>query len=244
MMAFRLWLVWVVAALCSGCVETNRQQFERLAPAYQVKREQLRRAAALLPPAGSVGQDELPQGLSPPLVVDEDRNSSTAEVLMDAHLLDPEQDPEIDHWIYPHSLLLCLGWTGAASPLAESARDNTADDGCVRALRFPYLVVLRTVSYRVPEEAVVEAHIVDLRQNLLRGSFRVEVTTPYDVEDLGRGPWAEEAQRRAKSMFYSKVRCAIERRLVEIPGTVLRVGGRCVASPSEGRSLTVDELFQ
>ncbi len=45
-------------------------------------------------------------------------------------------------------------------------------------------------------------------------------------------------------MFYSQVRCAIERRLVEIPGTVLRVGGGCVASPSEGRSLTVDELFQ
>ncbi|RLB52470.1 MAG: hypothetical protein DRI90_22080 [Deltaproteobacteria bacterium] len=49
-MAFRHVLLALVAFSLGGCLETNRQQVERLAPDCQVKREQLRRTAALLPP--------------------------------------------------------------------------------------------------------------------------------------------------------------------------------------------------
>ena len=55
---------------------------------------------------------------------------------------------------------------------------------------------------------------------------------------------AEQAHSRARSMYRSELRCAIERRLLDIPGTQLRFHGACVPTAAGGRTQTVDELFQ
>ncbi len=231
--AYLVFFVGAVSLAATGCgAETCRQLIVRLAPSYQHKRVQFQRIASRLPAPGKVRQQWLPAALNPPLVIDERRMRFNADVVMDRQLIAPEAelDSDQDLWIHPHNVLFCLAWTGPNNPLDPKVMDKAAGGlikRCDEALRYPYLIVLRIVEYRLPTVLWVEAFIIDLRSEQLIGAFPVTLRTDYTEADLGRGPWAENAHAAAHELFWTHANCDVLRILGSIPGVTIRTRHEC-----------------
>jgi hypothetical protein len=157
-------------------------------------------------------------------MLDYQGDASTADVLMETQLRDPDRDMsrELDVMLSPE-LLSCLMWTGPRNPLDQSVWDDSGDLGpdCERAFAAPWLVVVRTVVYDLPETIELEVFVVDMGRRAFVAGFPLALRGRYRRQDLGRGPWAGEAERQLRSDAFVVARCEIARRLDELPGTTI-----------------------
>ncbi len=225
--------------LSAGCGETNREAILRLAPRYESKRQQLWRLAASLPEIGSVKQPWFSGAMVPPLEFDEPRGRANTEILMVEQLRDP--DVELDDVqqfdaLLSSRLLACLRWTGPRNPIDPSLLDRRGSLGavCEAAFAHPYLVVLRTTEFTLPEVLSLEGLVIDMRVERLIATFAVTLRTRFSEDDLGRGPWAMEARRLAHSAFLVQARCRVAAALAELPGARVALDGPCKPDPLFG----------
>ena len=211
--------VLALSGIAASCGETNIRAIERLRPRGDDMRSRLQRVAAGLPEAGTVTQPEPSQALSPPLVLDFRRRQHSGDVLMAPQLTNTDGEVAFDLMLSPH-LLPCLAWTGPKNPLDPSVWNDRGDLGpeCERAFGVPWLVVVRTVRYELPERIDLEVFLVSLRSERVVGAFPLHIRGRYTKADVGRGRFAAGALNELRSDAFVATRCALGRRLAKLPG--------------------------
>lgn len=211
--------ILVALTLATSCGETNIQAIRRLAPRGDEVRSRLARIAARLPAPGSVTATEPVRGsLTPPFVLDFRHGDHTADVLMEGQLASPDRELAFDLLLSPH-LLHCLAWTGPKNPLHESAWDDRGDLGpeCERAFALPWLAVVRTLAYELPERIDLELFVVDLRSERVVFAAPIRIRSRYRKADIGRGRFASKALGELRSEAFVTTRCAIAAQLAKLP---------------------------
>lgn len=220
-MSVRLLALSALAALslAASCGETNIQAIHRLGPRGREVRARLARVARLLPPPGSLAAPAPVRGsLSPPFVLDFRHGDHTADVLMESQLTSPDRDLDFDLLLSPQ-LLHCLAWTGPKNPLDPSVWDDPSDLGpeCERAFALPWLAVVRTLAYDLPERIDLELYVVDLRAERVISASPIHLRGRYQKADVGRGRFAAKALDELRSDAFVTARCAVAAHLAKLP---------------------------
>lgn len=208
--------------LGASCGESNIDAIHRLQPRGAELRSRLAEVSLALPAPGSLSVARLPHApLSPPLVLDYEGDTSTGDVLMEAQLTRPERDlsAELD-LLLSIDLLSCLLWTGPRNPLDPSVWDDSTGLGrdCERAFALPWLAVVRTIVYELPERIELELYVVDTRNRHVVAAIPLALAGRYAKGDVGRGRFAAEALRQLRSDAFVVARCATLKRLAALPG--------------------------
>lgn len=209
--------------LLCGCGETNIQAIHRLQPLYTSHRRAIADAARRLPPPGDVGAWVVPETMTPPAVFlagRMDNPRSTAEVLQLEEIERAGAGPEVRFSLSLSSPLShCLAWMGPNNPLDPSVHGDRGGLGaeCSAAAARPWLVLLRTVEWRMPERLRMEGFVIDRRLDRIIASFPVDVLGRYTRADLGRGPWVAEAERTIASAFFEAASCELSTQLSRLP---------------------------
>lgn len=219
----RFWFValFAVSSLAASCGETNIQAIERLRPVGSSFRSRLSEIAHALPAPGSERELAPSGGFDPSLVLDFQRRSYTADVLMEEQLTDPDRKHiELDLMLSPE-LLSCLLWTGPKNPLDESVWNDRTDLGpeCEAAFRTRWLIVVRKREVAIPERVHLVVFVVDLHSGVLAASFPVWLEGSYGRDDVGRGSFASEALRQLRSDAFVVARCELGKKLATLPAT-------------------------
>jgi hypothetical protein len=209
-------VVLVLAACGKEQTKTNGQVLEPLEPKYAARRQQLAAIAASLPPVGGVENGAMPKSLPKPFIfvydgTDERKNQQNVAIMMFDELVDPDVEPQKERFdlLFDGPLSRCLRWTGPKDPSLPTMRNAPATPGvlaCASALDDPYLVVVRTVKFVVPEAVdattykgggvALELFVVDLATSKVLGTTHVlavnddHITFTYDpsraVDKAGR----------------------------------------------------------
>lgn len=219
--------------LVGACGETNIHAIRRLTPVYDAHRRALVEAVAELPPPGEVGAWVVPQRMNPPAVFSERQTNdphATAEILQIEELEGREAPMTLS---IRSPLHFCLAWTGPHNPLDPSVFGNRGGLGaeCEAALARPWLVLIRTVELRLPERLRMEAFVLDRRLNRVVAALPIDVWGRYGNADVGRGPWASEANRMVSSAFHEAASCEIALQLSRLPGSRISLDRRGCDGP-------------
>lgn len=224
MSSARFWFValFAISSLGASCGETNIQAIERLRPIGSSFRSRLLEIAHALPAPGTEREiSPAPGGFNPSLVLDFQRQSYTADVLMEQQLVDPDRkDVDFDLLLSPE-LLSCLLWTGPKNPLDRSVWNDRTDLGpeCQAAFETRWLVVVRKREVVIPERVQLHVFVVDLHSGALAASFPIRLEGSYGHADIGRGKFASEALRQLRSDAFVVARCELGRKLSTFPAT-------------------------
>jgi len=189
-----------LAILMTGCAgESNRKLFQRYEAQFSAKREQFKKIAGILPPAGSV-KEASSASLSPKPVYDAKNSASNnTEIVMYDQLLDPDISSDGNNrrldLLLSDVLLNAIRWTGPKNPMSGSALDRHNPDmeqTLKQALNERYLVVIRPVSFVAPvaidegtfkpATADIEGFVVDLSGDKVVGSFRFSAHSASTVQ--------------------------------------------------------------
>ena len=228
-------IVVALSGIAASCGETNIRAIERLRPRGGDMRSRLARVASALPETGSVSRlVAAPVALSPPLVLDFQRREYSADILMAPQLTEPDREVSFDLMLSPH-LLHCLEWTGPKNPLDPSVWGDRGDLGpeCERAFAIPWLVVVRTVRYELPERIDLEVFVVSLESERVVAAFPLQIRGRYTQADVGRGRFAQSALSDLRSDAFVATRCALGARLAKLPGVRVELRESWLGSVSD-----------